>query len=507
MSDDSVRVALRADHALVVVEAPAGCGKTHQGADYARELADSLSLGRPLILTHTHAACSVFAERTDGAGTQPEIRTIDSIIANVATAYHVGLGIPADTAAWVRGQDEGYAMLAQKVALLLARYPMIASALARRYPVVICDEHQDSSGDQHAIVMAMLAVGAKVRVFADPMQSIFRDKLVVGSNPPLDWTALRAKAHHCDELDFPHRWKDGCPDLGLWILAARRSLLNDQPINLRTNLPSSLDVVVAENQAKKNLEYALSRGDRGPVDRFAEQENASLLILTRHNQTARSFRGFFGRRVPLWEGYTRTALETLVDGMNAANGHCVLHAEAVVSFMGQVGKGFSPSSFGNALVQEAREGCTKIRKGKPATIQSLARYLVDDPSHRGVAKCLARIAELRKSEEAFADVEIDHHSEFRDAIRLGEYENMDEGLAEVTHHRTYSRPRPPRKAISTIHKAKGLECDNVVVMPCDAKTFPDNRESRCLLYVALSRAKKRLMLVVSREKPSPLFLM
>jgi superfamily I DNA/RNA helicase len=50
-----------------------------------------------------------------------------------------------------------------------------------------------------------------------------------------------------------------------------------------------------------------------------------------------------------------------------------------------------------------------------------------------------------------------------------------------------------------------LECGNVVVMPCDATTFPDREDARCLLYVALSRAKERLMLVVSRTNPSPLF--
>ena len=39
MSDDSVHAALRSDAPLVVVEAPAGCGKTTKGADYAREIA------------------------------------------------------------------------------------------------------------------------------------------------------------------------------------------------------------------------------------------------------------------------------------------------------------------------------------------------------------------------------------------------------------------------------------------------------------------------------------
>ena len=82
---------------------------------------------------------------------------------------------------------------------------------------------------------------------------------------------------------------------------------------------------------------------------------------------------------------------------------------------------------------------------------------------------------------------------------------MDIGLAEITHRRTYARPKPPDRAISTIHKAKGLECDSVIIMPCDATTFPNKHDARCLLYVALSRAKKRLMLVVSRDKPSPLF--
>jgi DNA helicase-2/ATP-dependent DNA helicase PcrA len=43
-------------------------------------------------------------------------------------------------------------------------------------------------------------------------------------------------------------------------------------------------------------------------------------------------------------------------------------------------------------------------------------------------------------------------------------------------------------------------------MPCDARTFPDKEDARCLLYVALSRAKRRLVLVVSRTAPSPLLI-
>ena len=69
VSDETVHAALRSGAPLVVIEAPAGCGKTHQGAEYAREVATERSPGRPLILTHTHAACSVFAARTKGTCT------------------------------------------------------------------------------------------------------------------------------------------------------------------------------------------------------------------------------------------------------------------------------------------------------------------------------------------------------------------------------------------------------------------------------------------------------
>ena len=89
-------------------------------------------------------------------------------------------------------------------------------------------------------------------------------------------------------------------------------------------------------------------------------------------------------------------------------------------------------------------------------------------------------------------------------VHLGDFETADVGLAEITHRRTYSRPKPPERAISIIHKAKGLECGSVIVMPCDDRTFPNKPDARCLLYVALSRAKSRLLLVVSRSNPSPL---
>lgn len=504
MSDEAVHAALRSDATLVAIEAPAGCGKTHQGAEYARDAVVTGPFERALILTHTHAACSVFAERTRGIGSRVEIRTVDSLIAAISSSYHTGLGIPHDPATWVRQRRDGHAELAVKAAALVARYPMIPQALARRYPVVICDEHQDSSGDQHALAMALHDQGAKLRIFADPMQKIFRENSPLDASPPCDWDLLLAQAEIAAELSNPHRWRSGCPQLGAWTLSARAALKSGGKIDLR-HLPPSIHVIHAENQAQRNLDYRLSSADRRPVDGF-EARQSSLLILTRHNFTARALRSVFNRRVPLWEGHTRAALETLISVLSAGSTPETV-ARAVVSFMGNIGKGFSPSAFGNRLEQEVREGCSRLARGKPATIQSLARFIIDEPNHRGVAEMLRRLADLCEQDIAFADVEIDCRREFWEAVRLGTFETPDAGFAEITHRRTYARPKPPERAISTIHKAKGLECESAIIMPCDAKTFPDKPDARCLLYVALSRAKSELMLVVSRDNPSPLFIL
>lgn len=505
MSDESVSTALRSDAPLVVVEAPAGCGKTHLGADYAKALASSLNAQRTLVLTHTHAACSVFAGRTKGSGSRIEIATIDSLIGTLAGAYHAGLGLPSDTSAWVRERKDGYGQLALRVAALLRRYPMVAAAAARRYPVVLCDEHQDSSGDQHAIVMALAGQGSRVRIFADPMQRIFSDKPIKGALPGYEWKALTDSAQAFERLEFPHRWhQGGCPKLGDWTLKARKALEEGGKVDLRWDLPPSVEVVFAENRGRGRWDVQYEK-QRKPIDAFANTQSP-LLILSRYNDTVRSIRAMFNRRVPIWEGHTRDGLEQLVSTIRANRGNPAAIASGLVIFMDGVGKGFSPSAFGDRLVREAEEGCTRTTVGKPARLQELARLLVAEPDHRGVARMLRRLRELMEQEPGFNVVAIDHQKEFWDAVHLGDHDDPEIGLAEITHRRSYARAGPPPQAISTIHKAKGLERESVILMPCDAKTFPDKNEARCLLYVALTRATHRLQLVLSRETPSPLFL-
>jgi hypothetical protein len=213
MSDQAVAKLLRSPEPLVIIEAAAGCGKTYQGAAYAQEVVGGLGDGRLLILTHTHAACSVFVERTKKAGARVEIKTIDALIAQIALAYYKPLDLPRDLTSWAwQNGGPGFEIMATKVAGFLSHQPMVARALARRYPVIVCDEHQDSSVDQHSVVMCLLSAGATVRIFGDPMQRIYGAKSDKAAREDrARWDALKAQGAG-EKLITPHRWQTGCLD-------------------------------------------------------------------------------------------------------------------------------------------------------------------------------------------------------------------------------------------------------------------------------------------------------
>ena len=491
----------------MVVEAPAGCGKTFQGAAYARDISQTLEQDRLLILTHTHGACGVFGERTKGLSGNVDIRTLDSLITQVATVYRRALGLPDNLSTWAYQNDgEGFEIMASKVAGYLERHAIVRQALARRYPIVICDEHQDASEAQHRTIMALRLAGAHLRIFGDPLQAIFAggaaksDKAMAAALTR--WESLKASAAF-DELDYPHRWRDGSPELGRWILEARMALKAGHPVSLVGPPVRGLKVIRANNTARVRTAYQVTRDERRTIDAAVANK---VMVLAANNDRTRALSAFWGRRIPLWEGYTRSALAELVRTAGEHEGQAERLAQGLLTFASSIGSGFSRSSHGDRLLNEVREGCTRPARGKSANIQRLARLVLDAPSHRGIANALDELHDLIKAKaEGFRDIQILNRSELRDAIRLKTFSSPDEGYAEIARRRSHALLTPPSRTLSTIHKAKGLECDNAVLIAGDKDQFGGTGYARCKLYVAISRAKSTLAIVVSHNNPSPLF--
>lgn len=504
LTDDEVAALLSSDLGLVVIEAPAGCGKTYQGANYALKAAQALSVGRVLILTHTHAARSVFASRTRGVSNRVEIRTIDSFLTEIAAVYHRSLDLPKDVGSWAR-ENNAYEVVAARCRELLERSISVSHAAATRYPIIICDEHQDASADQHAVVMALHTAGSMVRFLGDPMQLIYGGT-GKGTRLALDRWEHLATLGGFGKLKTPHRWETGSRELGQWVLQAREALASGNRISLAEPLPEGLTVIHASNSARIAYKALnMSTDDRRPISDLA-RNSQQLLVLTSGNDRVDHLNAFFNRTIRIWEGYSRDELSSLVRSVERFAGSAPDVAEAFITFVSSTCTGFTASNHGQLVRQEVMNSCEKVRRGLPAHLQTLSRMLLQRPDHQGVSLALSRLRDLVTSKTAgFSTISIDLKSEFHDAIKIGSFASAAEGLAEIIKRRSYSHPHPPERCISTVHKSKGLECDNALVLMCDRRSLSSTDYKRRLMYVGLSRAKKSLTLVVCRDNPTPLF--
>jgi len=501
MSDASVWAALRTTERLVLVEAPAGCGKTYQAAEYARDIADSINPGRLLILAHTHAACDVFARRTKGLS-KVEIRTIDSLIGSIASAYHKSLNLPHEPLKWAYQTEDGFKIMSEKASRLVEQCPSIAKALARRFPVIICDEHQDASIYQHRLIMALYRSGARLRIFGDPMQRIYPKTKQEWRESNEIWVELEKSANSIEMLNYPHRWQDA-PELGTWILNARELLKANRPINLKDNLPPGLKVLIAENISPKWDGYQITKEHSGLIY-DSVRNSASALVLAGNNGTVQAVNSFFYRSLQIWQGHSRDLLPKAAKACTEANNEPNLIAQELLSILENIGTGFQKAKHGKMLLEEVTTNCTKRESAGRKDIRVMAQKIIEQPNHKGLSSALHHLDSCRNTESALKGFKIDLLTEYREIIELGSYEDPHDAIAYITRRRTFMLPLPKQKSISTVHKAKGLEFDNVVVMPIDLKHYSATDKKRNLLYVALSRSTRSLTLVLSKDKKSPL---
>ena len=455
------------------------------------------------MLTHTHAACSVIAKRTQEYSNKIDIRTLDSLINQVATAYRLSLALPEDVSAWAR--QYGYENLATKVSKLLLLNPIIAKHLAKSFPVIICDEHQDSNEAQDQIVQLLAKQGALLRVFGDPMQIIpgGQGQNNVASNALARWNYLKDQSEF-GELETPHRWSSTNYNLGEWMLRSRDNLKNGLPINFKERLPIGVHVLFAENGSPTPANYQLNPESWKDLNVLLNEDKEMLLVAS-SNQTIQSLRGSFRPRFPIWEGHTRNYLEKFIEVLKVNEEDLENCTLAFVECLKSLLVGFSNNKYGNRLMEEVQTPTDKPRGKIPPQLKVMAAFIRTEPSHVGFSRAAEHLKELIiQKTDGFSEINIDYKRELDDLIKLKGYDDPSLGLAEISKRRSRSYPRPPRKALSTVHKSKGLEAEHVFIFACDQSHFRDTQVKRNLLYVALSRATESVTIIASRNNRSPL---
>ena len=420
---------------LVAIEAAAGCGKTWTAATFATECAGQMDHGRVLLLSHTHAACGEFQRRCSGADRGIDIDTCDGFALKIVGPYAAAMALPQPLDEHLgRGRSVPFSLLSRTAVELFRRAPSVAATISRCYPVIIVDEHQDSSETQHEMVMSLCRHGSRVRAFGDPMQAIQPD----GGTGYLRWPDFFAAANENVVLDTPHRWKDS-PLLGAWIADARALLKVGRPLTL-DGRPPEVSVRVCPDFAGRHRV-----ADRDAAVEILKAPSArpaaTVAVLAFLGPMVKSLAAASGWRSRVNEGASLEALDDLLDVARTHAGDPGRLAAAFLDFAGEVGSGL-PDSTKVAMKQRLGATLNGHRAGHLQLDWFRCLQLVyDSPDHRGLAK--AMLAIRRKPPRGFSVRLKDH------AWALSSLETVQEPSSHLRGLLRARRRRPGHPFVSS----------------------------------------------------------
>lgn len=499
MSLADLRRALRSDAPTVLVEAPAGCGKTYEAAELARDAADQLPPeAQVLLLAHTNAAVQEFSHRTQGIRSRIRVATIDSFCLDLVEPYAAALGLPVPLRRAVgAGRDRiGFEQLAPKAAELIARAPTIASLLAARHPMIILDEHQDARPEQHAVARRIADIGgARLRIFGDPMQAIYERR----NEPSIGWDAVEREADLRFHLATPQRWRDA-PELGDWIMHARAELQSGRPLPLR-GCPPSVRVMRVPDLPDPGFGKGLPHMLRQPVQAFLRRHSGSrVAILARRNELVWGLHMAAHRGVVVNEGADCEDAYRALEQAMAAVGKPGRLAAVLVDLLSRTSNGMTSGRRGT-LDRVFSDTAILVGRNREMREFLLAfQPIYDDP---GLAAFCAVAGAILRSRPDWLTIRLPESLRLLARLHPTEGEDPRDALDATIMARKQMLNRPAR-SVGTVHKAKGWEFDHVLVGGFSASHFADDVQGRRLTYVALSRATRSIDILVPDLAPSPL---
>jgi AAA domain/UvrD-like helicase C-terminal domain len=486
---DAIRRRIAGPEPLLLIEAPAGYGKTHEAVLAAQTLAPTLPAGRKILfLTHTNAARETFNRRLKGGAAV--MRTIHALACELVELYAAPLCLPRPLEPY-RDKPSFDDMITLAVTLLQRR-PELARGLAVRHPVILVDEYQDCVQAQHELI-ALIARAAptRLRLFGDDLQAIFEF-----AGTPVDFAAM-TRAHPTVRLTTPWRWV-AQPEMADFVVHARSALAAGEPIDL-TATPSCVSIHVWDGPVP-------GPNQAGHAEQCLKALRACLgeraVALTHHNSHALGLR----RRMPhhgrYHEGADHEPARITLAAVGEAEGNAPALAALLITAMHEWGQGMTkPYRDGVAAI------CTPggVELGSRAKLTKLAeicRELYAEPTVARWLHCLRRVL---NGEHGIPGWKVLRGDQIYLLARLRPGPKDDPGTLLHAESQARSAIRPaPRRGFMVIHKAKGFEFDEVAIPYCAGALFADDLASRRRMYVAISRAQRRLHFLIPRSDPTPL---
>jgi ATP-dependent DNA helicase UvrD/PcrA len=405
---------------------------------------------------------------------------------------------------------------------LLEEVPDARTAISNRFSHIMVDEYQDTNLVQAEIIRLAAATHDNVMAVGDDSQSIY---------------SFRG-ADFFNIMRFPQIFPDTC------IIKLEENYRSTQPILSLTN-----DIIRNATDKYTKTLFTRLEGDLKPrLFTAADERQEALFIARKIGQLHEEGMPLDEIAVLFRSGFHSFKLEM---ELNAAGmdfdkrGGLKLtesaHIKDVLSFLRILANPRDNLSWNRVLLQLSKIGPKTAQKITTAVALSedpfaaLSRYPAGAGWQKGLRELAGLFDRLREtaSPPALFDIVMQYYLPLFEEIYADDYPKRQKDLEQLKGIiATYDSLQafiddtaldPPESAIdsnsedsgklvlSTIHSAKGLEWEAVFVMGLADGRFPHPaaesggqwEEERRLLYVAATRAKKRLYLCYPRDLMTP----
>ncbi|HEV8198747.1 MAG TPA: UvrD-helicase domain-containing protein [Candidatus Polarisedimenticolia bacterium] len=422
-----------------------------------------------------------------------------------------------------------------QVLRLFDEHPDVRQEVASRVRYLLVDEYQDTNPPQYRLIRHLASVHGNVCAVGDPDQSIYKFRFadiknILSYEDDFPGT-------HLIKLEQNYRSTNN-------ILSAATALVRHNRSRIDKELWS-------EAPAGEPIDLMIAADDRGEADRVVQevrslrrggQNPESMAILYRTNAQSRLLEEALTRAgIPyVMIGGTRfydrkevrdllAYLRLLLNPKDDASLRRILNVPArdigkttlevvqdttrrdrlplleAVEKLAAEGPRAAPSDSGRTLTTRAQ----KALQGFVDLLRDLREAARDLPPSRLVARIVSRVRfeeHLAATSPGDAQARIENLQELANAVAA--YDGMEGGLTAFLDRTALLSETDNTQGSSgvrmmTLHSAKGLEFDTVFIVGVEEELCPhlraaeneaDLEEERRLLYVGMTRARKRLLL-------------
>lgn len=459
--------------------APAGHGKTHAITDCLAH-----TEGKRLILTHTHAGIASIREKIKKANISSRkyhIETITGYAQKYVQAFYTGSDMPDrhDINAY-------YSFLVAKATALL-KTPLIAKTIAATYSGLFVDEYQDCTLEQHALVATLNDI-LPTQILGDPLQRIFGFK---GTS----MVDLESSSHMGDflleqhYLEEPWRWKGKNENLGQALKEIRNKIISKEPIDLR-EFPA-IEVFTVSNAVEL---YNPRKPYYQAVSRLLSEKNVLLIHPLSANSSARlKIISLFKQPIILVEA---------IDDKDFYKG-AALFDSATIATIEKLLIDTCLDLFNKTGIKVWFSERGLIRKTKPdeRIISDQIKIRLDELKSN---YSFTKAAKFLKFIDSLNTIRC-YRREMLNALcaslvaAQANGNSVNESMVESRNHFRRVGRKVYGRCIGTTLLTKGLEFDTVIILNAQDFSCPKN------LYVALTRASKRLVVFTSKPVLSPTY--